>query len=330
MATTHDGATIGEWVTTLSLVFGGCCRQARALNAWALERATAQHPDAGTLITFAQFVLVSAYGLRTHLVVAPAATHPVVVSPPVGLLGTLTRLRLKKRAIPLSRWAIQVGLFLVTSLLNNAAFAYDVPTGVHIIFRSGGLVVNMLMGWLIEGRRYNGTQILSVVLVTAGVVCTTLSGTGRVGAGSGGGDYAVGIVMLAAALVLSGLMGLAQDRAYGRYGRGHWEEGMFYLHFLALPGFVFVRGPLVRQMQAVAGGFYGPLGVNVASQVVCVAGVHRLTARADAVGVALVLVVRKAASLGLSAALGGRGGALLWAGAALVLAGTLGYARRRG
>jgi solute carrier family 35 (UDP-xylose/UDP-N-acetylglucosamine transporter), member B4 len=96
---------------------------------------------------------------------------------------------------------------------------------------------------------------------------------------------------------------------------------MFYLHFLALPGFVFVRGDLARQVHAAGGGgaqvgvavgtvtvpwFYVPLGLNVATQVVCVAGVYRLTARVDSVGVALVLVVRKAVSRGVSAAgLGG-------------------------
>ena len=63
------------------------------------------------------------------------------------------RLRLKPRRIPIARYAIQVLLFLLISLLNNAAFAYRVPMAVHIIFRSGGLVVNMLMGWIIEKRR---------------------------------------------------------------------------------------------------------------------------------------------------------------------------------
>ena len=71
-------------------------------------------------------------------------------------LGVLSRIRLKKRTIPIYRWAIQVVLFFITSLLNNAAFGYNVPMSVHIIFRSGGLVVNMLMGWFIDGRRYVG------------------------------------------------------------------------------------------------------------------------------------------------------------------------------
>lgn len=63
------------------------------------------------------------------------------------------RLRLKSRRIPLTRYAVQVLLFLLISLLNNAAFAYHVPMAVHIIFRSGGLVVNMLMGRILENRR---------------------------------------------------------------------------------------------------------------------------------------------------------------------------------
>lgn len=63
------------------------------------------------------------------------------------------RYRLKQRRIPIARYAVQVLLFLLISLLNNAAFAYHVPMAVHIIFRSGGLVVNMLMGWAFEKRR---------------------------------------------------------------------------------------------------------------------------------------------------------------------------------
>jgi hypothetical protein len=52
--------------------------------------------------------------------------------------------------------------------------------------------------------KYNGTQVLSLVVVTLGVVCTTPSASApeKQGAGAGTtGDYAVGIMMLAAALV---------------------------------------------------------------------------------------------------------------------------------
>lgn len=79
-----------------------------------------------------------------------------VLHPHVSVSSLLPfRLRLKRRRIPLSRYIVQVSLFLLISLLNNAAFAYNIPMAVHIIFRSGGLVVNMLLGWLYEKRRYS-------------------------------------------------------------------------------------------------------------------------------------------------------------------------------
>lgn len=49
-------------------------------------------------------------------------------------------------------YLIQVVLFYVITLLNNVAYGYHIPMSVHIIFRSAGLVINMLLGWSIMGR----------------------------------------------------------------------------------------------------------------------------------------------------------------------------------
>ncbi|KAF8529227.1 UAA-domain-containing protein [Hysterangium stoloniferum] len=311
------------------------------------------------------------------VVVSPAPPPSKRRWSPWDTPSTMMRLRFKKRKIPISHWAVQVVLFFISSMLNNAAFGYDVPMSVHIIFRSGGLVVNMLMGWLIGGRKYNITQILSVFLVTAGVACTTLSASNpppdQVGMASSARSYLTGIVILTLALVISGLMGLSQDKTYARYGRGDWEESMFYLHFLALPGFSLVWRDIVRQVRTVHSSvrvevgleiiavplrrflqresvmgswpnawilrhiwkrgivipsFYIPLAVNVMTQLLCVSGVNRLTSRVSSLTVTLVLVVRKAVSLGISVVVLRRGqgeGGLLWTGAGLVLVGTIGY-----
>ena len=63
------------------------------------------------------------------------------------------------------------------------------------------------------------------------------------------------------------------------------------------------------------------------TQLVCINGVNRLTARVSSLGVSLVLVVRKATSLVISVVLlNGEAGSLgLWGGAAAVMLGTLGY-----
>jgi len=149
---------------------------------------------------------------------------------------------------------------------------------------------------------------------------------------------------------------------------------MFYLHFLALPGFGFVWQDILGQLRTVnastktelglgnllvplqlshgetrANGlpefvhpvlksildrrvfipsFYLPLLLNLITQLICVSGVNRLTSRVSSLTVTLVLVVRKAVSLGISVlwlGKGNGGSVLLWIGAAFVLAGTIAY-----
>lgn len=195
--------------------------------------------------------------------------------------------------------------------------------------------------------RYSTVQVLSVVVVSLGVALTTISakpkGSTSTQAVESNMEYVVGISILSLALVLSSAMGLAQDQAYTRYGRGHWEEGMFFLHFLSLPMFLPLLPDLRYLVSTINSGeqvrisgagvalgipkFYLPLLVNIMTQLVCVSGVHRLTARVSSLTVTLVLVVRKAVSLLISVvALGNsRGDAWLWGGSLAVLVGTLLY-----
>ena len=55
------------------------------------------------------------------------------------------------------------------NMLNNWAFAYDISVPVHIILRSFGSVITMLAG-VIRGKRYSLLQVVSVVLLTFGVL----------------------------------------------------------------------------------------------------------------------------------------------------------------
>jgi len=108
-------------------------------NALTLEHVTSEYPRSGNLITFAQFLVVSLHGLPKFVTFTRG---PLNVPVP----------RLRPRRVPLAPYLIQVGLFYSISLLNNLAFGYNISMPVHIIFRSGGLVVSMLMGWLISGK----------------------------------------------------------------------------------------------------------------------------------------------------------------------------------
>ncbi|KAK0524465.1 golgi uridine diphosphate-N- acetylglucosamine transporter [Tilletia horrida] len=242
-----------QWPLILGLIFGGCCS-----NAYFLELGTAAVPRAGTLITFAQFLATALTCIPSQLEWPSSdSSDREGGSPSAKRRRSLTMLqrlrlpRLKTPKVPVSRWSVQVLLYLTTSLLNNAAFAYDIPMSVHIVFRSGGLVINMILGWAVEGRRYNPMQIFSVIIVTVGVVAATLfaqaplpSSAASASASSSSlldqlsPTYIFGVSLLLLALILSGLMGLYQERTFRTYGRDNWQEALFYAHTLSLPIFL--------------------------------------------------------------------------------------------
>lgn len=48
-------------------------------------------------------------------------------------------------------------MFFSVNLLNNMAFAYNISVPVHIILRSGGSILTMLVGF-VWGKRYTRVQ----------------------------------------------------------------------------------------------------------------------------------------------------------------------------
>lgn len=108
-------------------------------NALTLEQLTTEYPNSGSLVTFLQFIVIAIQGLPRHVTFTTKYFIPVPC--------------LKPRHIPLRHYLAQVVLFYLLSMFNNLAFSYNIPMSVHIIFRSGGLAINMLMGRLISGKR---------------------------------------------------------------------------------------------------------------------------------------------------------------------------------
>ncbi|EMD31847.1 hypothetical protein CERSUDRAFT_162668 [Gelatoporia subvermispora B] len=355
-----------DWIPTLTLVFGGCCS-----NAVTLEQLTSHYPQSGALVTFSQYVFNSLYALSKLVTFSPLP-------------------RLKARRTPFLPLLLQAVLLYTVNFLNNAAFAYHIPMPVHIIFRSGGLVVSMLMGRILMHRRYSTLQTMSVLLVTVGILFTTLSAsqskarTSLVGStpGTHMSTYATGIAILTVALFFAGFLGIVQDWTNQRYNsdRTHpngsgaakdsaslpWQEAMFFHHFLPLPMFLLAKADLSMQFNVLNSSpridlvypvtwsplsmkisdtspppwalsipsAYVPLLLNTITQVVCISGVQRLASRVTSLTVTLVLAVRKAVSLIISVMLFSSAGrarmdsmdlALMWTGAALVFAGTIGY-----
>ena len=54
-------SVLSSWLTTISLIFGGCCS-----NAITLEQITLEHPNAGSVLTLFQFLIISLHGLSPN------------------------------------------------------------------------------------------------------------------------------------------------------------------------------------------------------------------------------------------------------------------------
>lgn len=140
-------------VTAILLIFGGCCS-----NVYTLESITHQVPNTGTLITFAQFLAVAVGGYIQFSVTSSG------------------RQAIWQHKVPMVEYCKIVGFHFSVSILNNMALDYHISVPVHIILRSGGSVVTMLLAFIFYGRRYTPRQISAVLLVTVGIIISTVSG----------------------------------------------------------------------------------------------------------------------------------------------------------
>lgn len=282
---------LGQWLVMVGLIFGGCCS-----NVFTLESIIKEQPGAGPAITLCQFLFVSIEGFIYHF-------------------DSSGSFFLKSPKIPFANWLLPVAIFYAVSMLNNYALAFDIPIPFHIVFRSGGTVTTMALGFLL-GKRYSILQVTGVIILSAGVILSTfgqqqqqqqISHTDRHSS-----TNMFGVMILLVATILGSLQGVVGEKIYAKYGR-HWRESLFYTHFLSL--FLFI--PLVPSIstQIFALARHPPfltvgsiqvskqilmLLLNAVTQYLCVRGVNNLAGHMSALTVTIVLNLRKFTSLLLS------------------------------
>ncbi|CAL1714901.1 unnamed protein product [Somion occarium] len=296
----------------------------------------------GTTLTFSQMLFVTLTTLPSFL----TWTRPFRFLPPIP--------QLKARQVPLIQWVLQVVVLITGSLLNNWAFAFHVPLTLQIVFRSAGLAVSMLFGYLFMSKRYSGIQVAAVLLVTAGVVLATLSrpeASKEENLEYDPDEYAQGISMLVLSLFLTGTLGILQEKTFKKHGPC-WRESVFYTHFLSLPFFLMLipqvklgysslaaaayrRTPTFNQSGSASWSLedfisqhtpYFALAANLVAQLICVSGVNQLTSSVSSVSTNLVLTIRKALSLCFSVWwFGNEWNAELGVGAGMVFLGSMLY-----
>lgn len=202
-------------------VFLGCCT-----NVVFLELLVKDDPGSGNLITFSQFLFISIEGF---LFTSKCGT----VKPNIGIKD----------------YFILVTMFFVANVCNNYAFDFNIPMPLHMIFRAGSLIANMIMGIIILNRKYMFSKYLSVFMITTGIaLCTIVSGKEikslqqkNVQIATTPWDdffwWALGILLLTIALFVSARMGIYQEELHNRYGKNA-REALYYTHLLPLPFFL--------------------------------------------------------------------------------------------
>jgi len=267
------------------LVIVGCMS-----NVIFLELMIKEDPGAGNLITFSQFCVIALEGLVV-------TTKFLTVTPKV----------------PFTSWITLVIMFFLVSVSNNYALNFNIPMPLHMIFRAGSLIANMMMGIVMLGKRYTTTKYISVLMITAGILVCTIMSAKAPQTSSQDEDIlwlAVGILLLTFALFLSARMGIYQEVIYGKYGK-HPKEALFYTHALPLPGFLLLAPDILHHWNILLSS--QPVAIpllnielpvmllyllgNVVTQYVCISSVFVLTTECVSLTVTLVVTLRKFLSL---------------------------------
>lgn len=257
-------------------------------------------PGSGNLITFSQFLFISVEGFLF-----------------TSKCGT------KKPTISIKDYLILVTMFFVANVCNNYAFDFNIPMPLHMIFRAGSLIANMIMGIIILKKKYAFSKYLSVFMITLGIaICTIVSGQEIKSLQPKSIEpihttpwddffwWMLGISLLTIALFISARMGIYQETLYARHGRNA-AEALYYTHLLPLPFFLtlapniwehFLLGIQSEPMQVPFINIHLPRLIvfligNVLTQYMCISSVFVLTTECTSLTVTLVVTLRKFLSL---------------------------------
>lgn len=271
------------------LVFTACCS-----NVVFLELLVREDPSCVNTVTFCQFLFIAVEGF--------------IFTANFGY---------KKPVIPISNYVTMVVFFFSTSVVNNYALNFNVPMPLHMIFRSGSLVANLILGMIILKRRYHWSKYFSVLVITAGICLCTLASAKKLEFKASTGDpftdyiwWCTGVGLLVLALFLSARTGIYQEQMYAEHGK-HPREALFYAHALPLPGFLLLSKDIYKHVFVFNSSaplvllgvhlqipkMWAYLVGNVVTQYICIRSVYILTSECTSLTVTLVVTLRKFMSL---------------------------------
>ncbi|XP_022806161.1 UDP-xylose and UDP-N-acetylglucosamine transporter-like [Stylophora pistillata] len=184
-----------------------------------------------------------------------------------------------------SNYVMMVIFFFSSSVVNNYALNFNVPLPLHMIFRSGSLVANLVLGMIILKKRYNFSKYISVLMITVGICLCTLASANK---------------------LLAGFLLLYKD---------------ILRHFSIFNS----SAPLILLDSSIqVPKLWAYLAGNIVTQYICIRSVYILTSECTSLTVTLVVTLRKFTSLMFSIFYFKNPFTLYhWCGTVLVFGGTL-------
>lgn len=275
------------------LVFAGCCS-----NVMFLELIIKEVPSSGMLVTFSQFLIISLEGF--------------IFTSKFGQV---------KPVVPLKKYAIIVCVFFFVSIINNYVWNFNISMPLHMIFRAGSLIANMILGMIILHYRYKRAKYLAVLMISVGIAMCTIASGKQVQQKQASAEenwnhfmwWLLGVSLMFVNLFLAARLGIFQEQIYKQHGK-HPRESLFYTHVMPLPAFLFFAKDIYKhififsQAEPIILPLIG-LGVpklwlyliaNVITQYIGIRSVYFLTTECKSLTINLVIALRKFISLLIS------------------------------
>jgi solute carrier family 35 (UDP-xylose/UDP-N-acetylglucosamine transporter), member B4 len=159
--------------------------------------------------------------------------------------------------------------------LGNLALDLKLPLPLFFLIKCGNLVASMVVGSLFLKRNYSYDQVMSVILVTGGLVHSTIT---THGGSMGDRDLASWSIFLGAfsvflALISTSFLGAVQETMFSKY-REHFDEITFVSTFLFIPLYFLLNMSSITQHSLfwMKGGWLKvivPLVVNAVASHIC-------------------------------------------------------------
>lgn len=186
--------------------------------------------------------------------------------------------------------------------MSNYVFNYNMSMGTHIIIKSLGPPITLILGWIFWGKVYGLNKIFGSILIAIGSGLFTInvqefSGT------TNEANNKVGIILLVGLVLVSSMTSLYTAEIYQSKSREvDWKVVMYYNYLVGLLLNMPLIGVVFNSLEMIIKDNvnYWKIFWNLVTQILCVIGVNILTFKLTALTLSLVLIIRRFVSLFIS------------------------------